>query len=445
MRAALLSSYGFCDRPVFASPALVVEPEGEASTLGQTTDFYSLALGELGGASASVSGVEQQALSAIGGWTHDAQQAVLGLLDPDQTKLLGLAMQGAQIVSGGGGFNEQTFFAVAGLVAAQVGGPVAGALVGSMAVGLQAMGDAFLGVAKLLGLTASAPPAVDSRALCGSFGWVYQGQLIPRGPDDRGDGTYQNPGWQSTWDQVQTIIGPSVDCTGPDISHGLAFVRDRLLSPNLNGILSVSAATDLYPWCELMATYQGHDPTGIGPFLWFFYPLLYTNYDNWYNCNPIPPIPQQSLLSVAAKVWNAAHSDASTATLSPSIDWTFPAPPGMTVQHILGGLDVTAPGGQRPNMGALVIHTGPALAAPATHVVGLRLGGAAAALGADASARAAAAAATQTTAQAPATAGPALGVAAAGGAGYGLWLLLGKPLTVAALRRGWSAVVEELF
>jgi hypothetical protein len=334
------------------------------------SSFYSVAKDKLGG---SVSAAEDQALAAMNSWASDAQQAVLSYLDPDQQGLISTAIQGVQDFASGG-LNSQTFFAVAGLVATSIGGPVAGALVGSMALSLQVIGDAFMGVARTLGIAATAQPAVDPRALCGASGWVFHGQQIPMGPDDTGNGTYNDPGWQSVWNQVQTIIGPTVACGTGNLEANLGAARARLPAA-LNNVLAVSSDAYLIPWCELQQVPQTD-------FLWFFYSLLYSNLDNAYNCVPVAAVDEQDLLKAAAKVWNAAHSNATAVQYTARDDWPFAGheSAGLTLQHILAGL---APGygpdAQKQHMAPLVINTGPLLStsptAAARSLISLRLAG----------------------------------------------------------------------
>ena len=431
----ILDAYGFDASPIFGGAAWP-----EAGTLGQTADvtttttstidFYNQAKAQLGG---TVTAAEDQALAAINSWPGDAQSAVLANLDPNQQALLATAMQGVQIAEQGG-LNANTLMALAGLVVTEFAGPVAGALVGSMLVTLDAMRDAILSVAATLGIPTAKGVTRSSDFLCYS-GWPKFGQVIPGGPADSGDGTNKSPGWQRTWDQIQLYAPKYAQCL-PRTSGGWggASVTSEnqakwiaSLPPGLNTAWVLAEGPDLTMWCELQ-TLPKTD------FRWFYYPLRYTNFDFLYNCSPIAPVDEQQLLLKTIDVWNRTHSSATTQSYAPG--------DGTLIGAILGGLSnlVWQPGEpqQKPSVGAATINAGPAL--PAKRVIAIHLPHGATAPGT----------ATPPAGGAPATAaGPSAAPAIAGlavvGLGGAAWYFLGRPLTLAALKHGWREVVREFF
>jgi hypothetical protein len=321
---------------------------GSATVPGGVTDFYSAGKAALGG---KVSAIEDQALATMNTWRTDAQGAVLGLLDSDQSKLLSVAIQGAQKLAGG--LNPSTFFAVAGLAAAQLAGPVAGAVIGSMLVTLNVMRDAIMGVAEQLHIAAH---AVNRSAdfLCAN-GWPKRGQIIPGGPGDQGDGTNQNPGWQFTWNQLNSNLAPCIDCGGVNemLTGGWDNSCTRGLPPYLNAMPAISSGRQAYVWCELQKVPQDH-------FLWFFYALWFANQDFAYNCSPIAPVDDRLLLQAAVKTWNASHDSSSTWTYGPDTSTRSDIVPGQTVSNIIGGLILQSPD-QQTSIPPVTVNTGPAI------------------------------------------------------------------------------------
>jgi hypothetical protein len=434
----ILDAYGFDACPVFGEAPADNGPWSLGESVDQTVTgnasvqqglaFYNQAKAQLGG---TVTAAEDQALAAINSWPGDAQNAVLAYLDPGQQALLATAMQGVQIAAQGG-LTPQTFTAIAGLVATEFAGPVAGALVGSMLVTLDVMRDAILSVAATLGIPTAKGVTRSADFLCYS-GWPKQGQVIPGGPADSGDGTAKNPGWQRTWDQIQAYAPKYSQCTqlpsgrwqGDPSSAGEGqWIAS--LPPALNGAWVLGEGPDLSMWCELQSLPKTD-------FRWFYYPLRYMNFDFLYNCSPIAPIDEQQLLLKSVDLWNRTHAATSTQTYAPG--------DGSIIGAVLGGLSnlVWQPGEapQKASVGAITLNTGPALAS-AKRVIAIHLPHGTTPIGADTTAAPAAAAAAPSAA--PAIAG--LAVVGLGGAA---WYFLGKPLTLAALKHGWRAVVEEFF
>lgn len=328
-------------------------------------DFYAQAKAQLGG---TVTGAEDQALAAINSWPAEAQGAVLANLDASQQALLSTAMQGAQMVASGG-VTPQTFFAVAGLVATELGGPVAGAVVGSMLVTLDAMKEAILSVAANLGIPTAHAIGRSSDFLCYS-GWVKQGQVIPGGPADHGDGTPRNPGWQSVWEQLERLGPGNINCTPGPWTFGSidSAAQNRwfaALQPGLNGAWAPGYLAQSWtgPWCE----YHSLPKTD---FRAFYYPLLYANFDFRYNCSPVAPVDDQQLLLKSADIWNRTHSNATVQRYAPA--------DGTTIGGILAGFGTMnwIPGDpqQKQSVGAITVHAGPAISAVAPpRVIALHL------------------------------------------------------------------------
>ncbi len=311
-----------------------------------TGNFYADAKNKLGG---QVSAIEDQALAAMNGWGDDAKNAVMNNLDPNLVALTQTAIQGVTSIQGGVGLNPNTFTAVAGLVAGALGGgPVAAAAVGSLVTSLFVMGEAITAVFKLFGLNATSG-TLDPNFVS-YFGWPKKSQIIPGGPNDHGDGTYQNPGWQSVLDQVNAMgAGGYIHCPPNDISYSDVGGFQSKLPSYLNGQAAVGSTSDLQPWCEMQAAPKDD-------FRQFFYQLFYQNLDYVYNASPIAPVDLQQLLMHAAKIWNASHDPGTPQTYKAEVpqNGKFTS----TIAAIMAG-EMPWSGPQQPGMPDIVIFTGP--------------------------------------------------------------------------------------
>jgi hypothetical protein len=327
------------------------------------SNFYQTAVAKLGG---TVTSAEGQALSAMQGWASDAKSAILGNLDADGQQALNIGVQAAQMFANNG-VNEQTAIAVMTLAASSVAGPVAGAIVGALGEGLNAAATAIMSVANILGLAAHAAP-VD--AFCG---WLdmTKGQLIPYGPGDAGEGTYGNPGWQSSYTNVERVLGTPAchagiltgcdPCSCDTTSWGPG---GSLLSlPPMAEISEYALATGRLQASDIAGWFKRPAPAAAWPFIAFFLPFLWQNDDLDANCQPVHSLPPQLILAHVATIWNAAHSSSSVVTFQPdSGDGSFAAGMTTAVAGILRG----DPSTHTPSMPPLTINTGPSTGAAAS-------------------------------------------------------------------------------
>jgi hypothetical protein len=337
-------------------------------------DFYTQAKQQLGGV---VDAAGDQALQTIGTWGASAQSAVMSYLGPiTASPLVNTAVHGAMTIMQGG-LTPQTFAAVAGLVATQVGGPVAGALAAGMISSVDAMAKGIVGAANAIGIPTAHAINRSGDFLCAE-GWLKVGQNIPSGPADKGNGTWQSPGWHSSLD-VMNLVGPCITCTG---KPG-AWMDASGWYPGPCGASKVPAIMNNYiaysesqwlPWCELQSLPKDH-------FFWFYWPIVLANYDFLFNCSPMSPIGDQMLFKTAAAVWNAGHSSSSTVTFRPvqmpnyQFGQAIPSPITDAIQAVLSGSSV------EPEMTPITVNTGPAVSSAAQvppaqrRVIPLHIGG----------------------------------------------------------------------
>jgi hypothetical protein len=335
-------------------------------------DFYATASARLGG---QMSSAEAQALSAMNGWADDAKTALLSSLDPTGASLLSVAMQGAADIAHG--VSPESFFAIGALAATTMAGPVAGAVVGALGVGLQVASQLLMSVARVLGIAASTVP-VDN--YCGFFD-ITKNQLIPWGPSDAGDGTYANPGWIDSWKWIEDgmrtgAVYHCIDCNalgwcnaphcpGPPViapftplytAYGVQVFNQYLVAKNLEG----------------GATVFGHVLAPRAMFETFLIPMIFANADLANNCSPVQQIPLQLMLVHALDVWNATHEPGEVRTVGPRTS---------NYDHQFNVLEAILAGelGGATSLPPVTIHTGgvihPAAAVPPPppHVVRLRL------------------------------------------------------------------------
>lgn len=428
---------GFDCDPVFDYPQepaeVLVLDEESAQGLGMLgdasaeADFFALASQKLGG---QVSAAEGQALQSMAGWGQDATSTLLANLDPSGQALFATAVQGVGDLSHG--INVQTLSAVSALAASEIAGPVAGAAVGGLLAGIQVEGQALLGVAQALGIAATAPP-IDQYC-----GWIDQtkGVLKPWGPSDKGDGTFANPGWIDSWDWISSrfvavpLILPAMPSTTISVLPGLQTGNngcssmytgptDPLIAPQ-NVIGDANAATAI---CEYLQA-RALENSGAGAqFETLFVPLYFHNLDLANNCSPVAPLPLQVLLGKAVDVWNASHEPGTPRTISAETASQSLSYVPM-IARVLGG-DF---GGN--SLPPITLNTGPAIAPHDVIALPIPAG-------------AAAASAPAATPSSSSSAAPAIAVVAAAGTAAGLWLYIGRPLTIAAIKAGLRSLFRR--
>lgn len=335
-----------------------------SNTAADVNNFYQTAVSKLGG---TITSAEGQALSTMQGWASDAKSAILGNLDADGQQALNIGVQAAQMFANNG-VNEQTAIAVMTLAASSVAGPVAGAIVGAMAEGLNAAATAIMSVANMLGLAAHAAP-VDQYC-----GWLdmTKGQLIPYGPGDVGDGSYKNPGWQSAYQGVLRILDSpqchdEVVTGGATSDQGCMQVQgpggSLLNGPQTSEISEYALVTGRIALSDIVSWFKRPAPQGAWPFIAFLYPFLWANDDLDANCQPVHSLPRQLILAHVATIWNAAHSASSTVTIQPDTsDGSFAVGMTTVIAGVLRGDSNT----HTPSMPPLTINTGPSTGKPSS-------------------------------------------------------------------------------
>lgn len=319
--------------------------------------------------------------------------------------------------------------------------PVAGAVIGAAGEVALGLSDAAQGLFQSLGLI-SPPPTTY-----GFNGGFKVGQTTPY---SRADPIFQP--WTSFAAPYQ------FNTSGPNAGLPTEFVWQHVLS-QANAASSAAAmpmtgllyAINRYGEVAGDGSGAGYQigPIGKNAFETFFFEMLKTDFENWWNV--LPALPPRDLLMGAVALWN--HTHASVAPVMGGVPIPLPPgvslPPGVALPSIpvqVGG-DITyassdATGSNNPiawiltgqadmsgfNREAppITVHMGPLLSTAAPPAPSPSTNGQAGA------------AAPMASSSSSSSAAPLVAVGAAAAAGTGLWLYLGRPMTMAALKAAWK-------
>lgn len=440
---------GFDTTPVFVYPdepaAVVVlldEPSAQGlGSLGDANTPIGLTLDASGNIVLPTPDQLSQYLPA--GFTSLGTQAVAAAQGAIGT------LQGAQpaigligTIASGQAPDPQSIIAAMAATAALVN-PVAGAVIGAageLAVGLQ---DATQGLFQSLGLIS--PPPVTY----GFNGGFKVGDSVPWGRS--------SPLWQN-WPVFATPYAfdgkglPSEYVWQHVLSQ--ANAASAVAAMPMTGLLYAVNRYGEVPGDSAGNGYQ-IGPIGKNDFERFFFEMLKTDFENWWNVSPA--LPPRDLLMGAVALWNHTHASAPPVVQNVPI----PLPPGMTLPpgvvptipiQVSGDITYQSDGGATSGASNPIAWlmskngdmSGVGREAPPITVNMGPLLPAAAAAAATPNAPAAPAAG-QTAASGPtppassssassSSAAPALVVLGTAAAGTGLWWYLGRPLTIEAAK-----------
>ncbi len=437
MNARHAIALGFDTTPVFVCADELPAPVLELGTLGDASAPVGLQLDASGNIVLPTPAELAQYLPAgytsLGNQAVAAAQSAIGAV---QGAAPAIALIGT--IASGGAPDPQSIVAALSATAALVN-PVAGAVIGAAGEFALGLADAAQGLFESLGLIS--PPPVTY----GFNGGFKVGDAVPY---SRADPIFQSWG---------TFAAPyAFNTSGPNAGIPYEYVWQHVLS-QANAASTVAAmpmtgllyAINRYGEVPGDASGAGYQigPIGKNAFETFFFEMLKTDFENWWNV--LPALPPRDLLMGAVALWNHTHASAppvfqsvalpglpagvsvgipiqvsGDVTYSSAADTNDPIPWLLSKHGDMSGVGREAP--------PITLNMGPLIGAK--RVIALHL-----------PAGTVSATAPASSSSSSSAAGPVLAVGALAAASGGLWWYLGRPMTIAAAKAAGKATFRRIF